>query len=82
MCNSGLDNKEIISKIKENTYNIIYDINTSTYEKINKTNVIDSTNVILNSVLNAISISSMLLTTNCLIINEYKNNLDKNHMEL
>lgn len=80
--NSGLNSKEIINKIKENNYNIIYDINTNTYEEIIKTNVIDSTNVVLNSLLNAISISGMLLTTNSLIINEYKNTTNKEYIEL
>lgn len=82
MYNSGLNSKEIINKIKENNYNIIYDINTNNYEEINKTNVIDSTNVVLNSLLNAISISGMLLTTNSLIINEYKKPTNKEYIEL
>lgn len=79
MYNSGLDRKEIIRKIKEDNYNIIYNINTNSYEQINGTQVIDPTEVIINSLINAISISGMLLTTTSLIINEYKNEMNKNN---
>ena len=79
MYNSVLNEKEIINKIKENSYNIIFNINTNTYEEINKTNVIDSTEVIINSIINSISIASMLLTTTSIIINECKNEFNKNN---
>ena len=41
------------------------------------TDVIDPYDVVLNSLKNAISIASMLLTTTSLVINEYQNNLNE-----
>ena len=75
--NAGLDEKEIINQIKENNYQEIYNINKEMFEQIKTTQVIDPTSVVINSLKNAVSIASMLLTTNSLIINEYQNNLNK-----
>ena len=77
LINSGLDDKEIYDNIKKYNFNKLYNINKSNYENINDTLVIDPTFVLLNALKNAVSISSMLLTTSHLIINEYKNNLNK-----
>ena len=77
LINSGLNDKEIYDNIKKNNFNKLYNINKSNYENINDTLVIDPTFVLLNALKNAVSISSMLLTTSHLIINEYKNNLNK-----
>ena len=77
LINSGLNDKEIYDNIKKNNFNKLYNINKSNYENINDTLVIDPTFVVLNALKNAVSISSMLLTTSHLIINEYKNNLNK-----
>ena len=75
--NAGLDNNEILSNIKKNNYTKIYNIYNDNYEDINNTEVIDPTEVVINSLKNATSIVSMLLTTSNLIINEYKNNINK-----
>lgn len=77
LINSGLDDKDIYDNIKKYDFNKLYNINKSNYENINYTLVIDPTFVVLNALKNAVSISSMLLTTSHLIINEYKNNLNK-----
>ena len=77
LINSGLNDNEIYDNIKKNNFNKLYNINKSNYENINDTLVIDPTFVVLNALKNAVSISSMLLTTSHLIINEYKNNLNK-----
>ena len=77
LINSGLDDKEIYDNIKNNDFNKLYNINKSDYENVDTTLVIDPTNVLINALKNAVSISSMLLTTSHLIINEYKNNLNK-----
>lgn len=75
--NSGINDIEIYENIKNNNYNILYNINKLDYENINNTLVIDPTLVIINTLKNAVSISSMLLTTSHLIINEYNNNLNR-----
>lgn len=70
--NAGSNIKEIETKIEENNFNILYNSLEETYEDINKTKVIDPTNVVINTVKNAVSIASMLLTTTTLIINEHQ----------
>ena len=75
--NSGLQSDLIIKIIKENNFNILYNVKNNSYEDINTTTVIDPIDVLINSLKNAISIAGMLLTTSSLIINEYNNNLNK-----
>jgi len=77
LINSGLNYNKIKNNIINNNYNKLYNVLTNEYEKISDTKVIDSTYVIINSLKNACSIASMLLTTNSLIINEYQNNINK-----
>lgn len=77
MYNSGLDSSLIINNIKKENYDIIYNINSDSYEKIKETKVIDPLNVVINSIINSISIAGMLLTTTSLVINEYQNNSGK-----
>ena len=74
---SSLNDKEIYDNIKNSDFNKLYNINKSDYENVDSTLVIDPKNVLINALKNAVSISSMLLTTSHLIINEYKNNLNK-----
>ncbi len=68
--NAALDYKSIISQIIKENFQILYNVNTSEYENITTTKVIDPTSVVVNSLKNAISIASLLLTTNSLVINE------------
>ncbi len=75
--NAGLDENKIISEIKKSNYKKVYNILKEKYENIDNTSVIDTYDVVINSLKNAISISSMLLTTTSLVINEYQNNLNE-----
>ena len=77
MNNSGLESENINEEIKKFNYQKIYNINNNTFEDINDTCVLDPTDVLINSLNNATSIASMLLTTTSIIINEYKNDLNK-----
>ena len=77
MNNSGLNINTIISEIEFNNFETVYNVITNKFENIKNTSVIDSTNVLINSLKNACTIASMLLTTNSLVINEYQNNLNK-----
>ena len=74
--NSGLNYEEIYQKLKNNNFNILYNINNNTFENIKDTLVIDALNVVINAIKNAISIAGMLLTTTSIIINEYQNNMN------
>ena len=82
--NAGLEQDKILKIIKENNYDILYNVKNDTYENIFNTEVLDTTEVIINSLKNASSIAGMLLTTTTLIINEYQNNLNNlnNYNEL
>ena len=75
--NAGLNDKEILTKITNSNYEMLFNISKNKYENINKTTIIDPTSVIINSLKNACSIASMLLSTNSLVINEHINTLNK-----
>lgn len=77
LINAGLEYQNIHKHIKNNNYNIIYNVKTEKYEDINTTQIIDPYNVLIDSLKNAVSIASILLTTSNLVINEQLNNLNK-----
>ena len=70
--NVGLDYVPIYQKIKENNFDSVYNVLTEKFEKIDCTNVIDPTSVVVNAIKNASSIAGMLLTTTSLVINEHQ----------
>lgn len=77
MFNSALDFKTIKEKIEKENYNLVYNVSKDSFEECEKTSVIDSYKVVVNSLVNACSIASILITTNSLVINEKINNLNK-----
>lgn len=77
MINAALNGNEIKERIRSEDYKIIYNVCTDEYECVNDTNIVDAFMVVRNSLINACSIASMLLTTTSLVINEYNNNLSK-----
>lgn len=77
MFNGGFDSDEILKKVEDSGYKIIYNLNTLEYENINNTNILDATSVVLNSLTSAVSIAGMLLSTTSIIINEHTNNINK-----
>ncbi len=77
MWNSGLNYEDIKSKLGNDKYKFVYNVNDNSFENVNDTYVVDSYKVVVNSLVNACSIASMLITTNSLVINEQLNNLNK-----
>ena len=75
--NAGLDSKSIITKIKDSNYQILYNVKSGQYEDIEKATVLDPLSVVINALVNAISIASMLLSTTSLVINEFNPNISK-----
>ncbi len=75
--NAGIQYEPILKQIKKNNYQKIFNIIENVYQDIENTSVLDPTEVITNSLINATSIASMLLTTTNLVINEYQNELNK-----
>ncbi len=77
LINAGLNYQEIIERIKNTNYEIIYNVKSEEYEKVRDTLVIDPVKVVINALVNATSIASIILTTTSLVINENLNNLNK-----
>jgi len=77
LINSGIDYKNILDYIKNNNYNILYNVKTYNYENINNRTIIDPLDVSINSLTNAVSIAGMLLTTSNLVMNEFDNTINK-----
>lgn len=75
--NAGLNFLEIRKQIEDEKYNLIYNISNDTWEESLHTKVIDPFLVVAQALINATSIAGMLLTTKSLIINEYKNDSNK-----
>ena len=69
--NAGLDENKIKDYIKSNNFQKIYNIINDMYESVDDTSVLDPTSVVINSLVNATSIASMLLTTTSIIVNEH-----------
>lgn len=67
--NSGVPYDKIITKIKKENYEILFNAKTKTFESIKNTNVLDNKKVLEQALTNAISIASLLLTTSHLVIN-------------
>lgn len=68
--NSGIEYNQIKNKIISNDCKLIYNFETNKLENIDNTKIIDPATISIECLKNAISISSMLLTTNYLVINE------------
>ena len=75
--NAGVGFENILKQIEKENYNKIFNVSNDTWEEREKTKVIDPYLVVQHSLASATSIAGMLLTTTSLIINEYKNNLNK-----
>lgn len=73
--NAGLEHNPIYEHLKKYNFSKLYNILNEEYEDCLSSNVLDATLIVKNSLINAVSISSMLLTTTNLIINEYTNNI-------
>ena len=70
--NNAINSPEIYKYIKDNNFNVVYNVKNNTFEEKNNTSVIDSKKVLVEALINASSIAGMLLTTTRLIINEEK----------
>ena len=76
LSNAGAD--DALKNILSSNYKKVYNVVTSKYESVENTKIIDSLEVVINSLVNATSIAGMLLTTKSLIINENNDKVDNN----
>lgn len=65
--NAGEEPSVIVNKVKENE-EFGYNAKTKTYENLVESGVIDPVKVTKNALKNAASVASMILTTNCVIV--------------
>ena len=70
LSNAGIDSSLVVAKLKSegNSSNVGYDVLTKKYVDMLEAGIIDPAEVVINEVKNASSIASLLLTTECLIV--------------
>ena len=66
--NAGVEGAIVLAKVKESKGNIGYNAATDEYEDLVKAGVIDPTKVTRTALQNAASISGLLLTTECVVV--------------
>ncbi len=73
LINAGEDVQKNVDILKKENFQKVLNINKNTWESIKDSEVIDSKKVVINTIQNAVSIASMLITTTSLIVNEHSN---------
>ena len=66
--NAGMEGSVVVNKVKEGKADFGFNAATEVYENLNKAGVIDPTKVTRVALENAASIASMLLTTECVLV--------------
>lgn len=79
VANAGLEGSVICDKVKNAEGNIGYNAKTDVYEDLVKAGVIDPAKVTKTALRNAASIASMILTTDCVIVDKPEKNECKCH---
>ena len=79
VANAGLEGSVICDKIQNAEGNIGYNAKTDVYEDLVKAGVIDPAKVTKTALRNAASIASMILTTDCVIVDKPEKNECKCH---
>ena len=72
--NAFLSKEEILTRIKQENFQILYNVKTNNFESTSNTNVIEPLEVVSYALKNALSIACMLLSINHLIINDFQEN--------
>ena len=79
VANAGLEGSVVCNKVKSESGNIGYNAKTDTYEDLVKAGVVDPAKVTKTALRNAASIASMILTTDCVIVDKPEKNECKCH---
>ena len=79
VANAGLEGSVICNKVKSESGNIGYNAKTDIFEDLVKAGVIDPAKVTKTALRNAASIASMILTTDCVIVDKQEKNECKCH---
>jgi len=78
--NAGIDGAVVVQKVKEGTDDFGFNAHTMTYENLIKAGVVDPTKVVRTALENAVSASSMLLTTEAVVAELPKKDDKHSHM--
>ncbi|CRH02748.1 60 kDa chaperonin, putative [Plasmodium relictum] len=72
--NAGVNGENVVKIIlnSKDKYGFGYDVNTNKFVNMVENGIIDSTNVILSVIKNSCSIASMILTTECMMVDSEK----------
>jgi len=65
--------EEILNKIINSNYTLIYNFKTNNFENIDCTTILDPVSTVISEFKIASSVASMLLTTSSIVINENEN---------
>ncbi|MGQ9864138.1 MAG: chaperonin GroEL [Bacteroidia bacterium] len=68
--NAGLEGAVVVQRVKEATNDFGFNARTETYENLFESGVVDPTKVVRIALENAASIASLLLTTECVVVEE------------
>lgn len=79
VANAGLESSVICDKVKNSVGNVGYNAKTDVYEDLVKAGVIDPAKVTKTALRNAASIASLILTTDCVIVDKPEKNECKCH---
>lgn len=77
LTNAGINFNTIKKDMINNKFKKIYNVKEEKWEDASSSSILDSFNVTCEALKNAVSIATMLMTTTSLVINEYKNNINK-----
>jgi len=78
--NAGLDGAVVANRVLKGTkYSYGYDALNEKYGDMLSFGVIDPTKVVRTSLQNAMSVASLLMTTDCIVVNEPKKADDEQH---
>ena len=78
--NAGLDGAVVANRVSKSTkYSYGYDALNEKYGDMLAFGVIDPTKVVRTSLQNAMSVASLLMTTDCIVVNEPKKAGDEHH---
>ena len=70
--NAGINGSVIIEKVQQNEFEIGYNAANNVFENMYKAGVVDPAKVTRSGLQNAASIASMILTTECIIVDDNK----------
>jgi chaperonin GroEL len=76
--NAGQNGAVIVSKIQKMDFNFGYNAADGQFVDMYQAGIIDPAKVTRSAIQNAASIAAMILTTECLIVNEQKKKSDEN----